>query len=163
MNQEFKKLYTKYAGIVYSRCLIFCKNDEIACDLVHDIFLLVFKNYKSFKGNSDTYTWIYRITTNTCINYVKKEMKQNNGKLQLEFDVSDNFLQEQKIDHSLLIKQIFASFNKKLQQIALYYFIDDFTQEEIAEILQISRKTVSRKIQFLKDKIKRLIESGKLI
>ncbi len=163
MNQEFQQLYIKYAGIVYSRCFHFVGNKEIACDLVHDIFLLVFKNYKSFKENCDTYTWIYRITTNTCINYIKKESKQKNGNLQIEFDLSDNFLQVEKIDNHLFIKQILKSFDKKIQQIAIYYFVDNFTQKEIAEILEISRKTVSRKLQFLINKLKKMVENGRLL
>ena len=153
MKNSYDSLYERYAGVIYSRCLSFTSNPENAKDLVHDIFLKIYINYHSFKGNSDIYTWIYRITTNECINYLKKNRKKNLNII-LHEDISDFIEQPKTVDSHLFIKEIIKGFDKNMQKIGILYFYEDLNQEEIANMLNISRRTVGRKLQKLKIKLK---------
>ena len=154
MNTTYNSLYQRYAGVIYSRCLSFTGNPENAKDLVHDIFLKIFINYNNFKGNSDIYTWIYRITTNECINYIKKNNKRNH----LNIDLVENFLgqveQPKTADSTMFLKEILKGFDKNMQKIGILYFYEELNQEEIAQTLNISRRTVGRKLQKLKIRLK---------
>ena len=73
----FQHLYLRYSPVVYNKCIALANDKDIAKDLTHDIFLKVFLNLSNFKGNSKFSTWLYSITYNYCIDFLKKERKQN--------------------------------------------------------------------------------------
>ena len=69
-------LYQRYAPKVYRKCISFVKEDDIAENLTHDIFIKVYLNLASFKRRSKFSTWLYSITYNFCIDYLRKAKKQ---------------------------------------------------------------------------------------
>ena len=70
-------LYERYADKVYRRCISFVKEASIAEDLTHDIFIKVYLNLGRFKQKSKFSTWLYSITYNFCVDYVRKKQKDN--------------------------------------------------------------------------------------
>ena len=51
----------------------FVPNKEDAEDIAQEVFVEVFKSIKKFKGKSKLSTWIYRITTNKCLEFIRKK------------------------------------------------------------------------------------------
>lgn len=154
MNIEIEALYKQYAGLVYNRCLYLAGNHETAKDLVHDVFVQVLTKLKNFKGQSDIYTWIYRITTNICLNYLKRNAKLADREIFIDIDLSDHFKFEEQIENALSLQAMLSSLDKKCQQIVLLAFLEGLTQDEIAGVLDISRKTVYRKLKLIRKKFK---------
>ena len=50
-------------------------HDE-ADDLVQEVFVKVWKNLDKFRQDSQLYTWVYRIATNECLNYLRKKKQR---------------------------------------------------------------------------------------
>lgn len=73
---SFDELYKKYAENILNLAYKMTGKEEVARDLTQDIFLKVYQNLSSFKGQSQIYTWLYRISLNHIINYLKKEKRQ---------------------------------------------------------------------------------------
>jgi RNA polymerase sigma-70 factor (ECF subfamily) len=48
-------------------------NKEDAEDIAQEVFLEVFKSISKFKGDSKLSTWIYRIATNKCLEFIRKK------------------------------------------------------------------------------------------
>ncbi|MHB0754599.1 RNA polymerase sigma factor [Polaribacter sp. M15] len=69
----FSKLLDDYQQRVFSTCISFVPNKEDAEDIAQDVFLEVFKSIAKFKGNSKLSTWIYRIATNKCLEFIRKK------------------------------------------------------------------------------------------
>jgi len=64
----FETIYHQHEPMVLQMCLGFVKGDnDIANDLLQEVFISVWKNLEKFKGASTYKTWIYRITVNTCL------------------------------------------------------------------------------------------------
>ncbi len=73
-NEPFEKIYHRHHPMVLQMCLGFVKGDkDTANDLSQEIFISVWNNLDKFRGASSYKTWIYRITVNTCLQYVKKD------------------------------------------------------------------------------------------
>lgn len=86
----FSKLIDEYQQKVFGTCISFIPNKEDAEDLVQEVFVEVFNSIHKFKGNSKLSTWIYRITTNKCLEFIrKKNTKKRSGFLKPLF--SDDF------------------------------------------------------------------------
>ncbi|KAA5821953.1 RNA polymerase sigma factor [Algibacter amylolyticus] len=68
----YGKLLDEYQQKVFATCISFVPNKEDAEDIAQDVFVEVFNSIGKFKGNSKLSTWIYRITTNKCLEFIRK-------------------------------------------------------------------------------------------
>jgi RNA polymerase sigma factor (sigma-70 family) len=76
LKNQSQKAYGKLLGDfqqkVFSTCISFVPNKEDAEDIAQDVFVEVFNSINKFKGDSKLSTWIYRITTNKCLEFIRK-------------------------------------------------------------------------------------------
>jgi RNA polymerase sigma factor (sigma-70 family) len=69
----FGKLIAVYQQKVFSTCISFVPNNEDAEDIAQEVFLAVFKSVSNFKGEAKLSTWIFRIATNKCLEFIRKK------------------------------------------------------------------------------------------
>ena len=69
----YNTLLNDYQQKVFATCISFIPNKEDAEDVAQEVFLEVFKSVKKFKRNSKLSTWIYKITTNKCLEFIRKK------------------------------------------------------------------------------------------
>ena len=69
----FSQLLDDYQQKVFGTCISFVPNKEDAEDIAQEVFLEVFKSIAKFKGDSKLSTWIYRIATNKCLEFIRKK------------------------------------------------------------------------------------------
>ncbi len=69
----YVQLLKEYEQKVFATCLSFVPNKEDAEDIAQDVFLEVFRSISKFKGNSKLSTWIYKIATNKCLEFIRKK------------------------------------------------------------------------------------------
>lgn len=68
----YGKLLDDFQQKVFATCISFVPNKEDAEDIAQEVFLEVFNSIQKFKGDSKLSTWIYRITTNKCLEFIRK-------------------------------------------------------------------------------------------
>jgi RNA polymerase sigma factor (sigma-70 family) len=68
----YGRLLDDFQQKVFATCISFVPNKEDAEDIAQDVFVEVFNSIGKFKGNSKLSTWIYRITTNKCLEFIRK-------------------------------------------------------------------------------------------
>ncbi len=153
-------------------CIIYnmTSNREDAADLLQDVFVKAFRSIASFKGDSRFYTWLYRITVNTTITFLKKVRKQT--KLSLE-DLNTNesltsflatFSDGEKGDQATLLKELQEKLNESLQKLSLnhrtvvvLFEIEGMSHAEIARTLKCSEGTVRSRLHYAKEQLKQLL------
>lgn len=69
----FSRLLDNYQQKVFGTCISFIPNKEDAEDVAQEVFLEVFKSISKFKGDSKLSTWIYKIATNKCLEFIRKK------------------------------------------------------------------------------------------
>ena len=69
----YGKLLDDFDQKVFATCISFVPNKEDAEDIAQEVFVEVFKSINKFKGNSKLSTWIYRIATNKCLEFIRKK------------------------------------------------------------------------------------------
>ena len=72
-QSAYSKLIDDFQQKVFSTCISFVPNKEDAEDIAQDVFVEVFNSIKKFKGDSKLSTWIYRIATNKCLEFIRKK------------------------------------------------------------------------------------------
>ena len=72
-QDAYSLLIDNFQNKVYSTCISFVPNREDAEDIAQEVFLEVFNSIHKFKGDSKLSTWIYKITTNKCLEFIRKK------------------------------------------------------------------------------------------
>ena len=72
----FEELITTYQNKVYTMCLRMCGNPDDALDLAQEALIRVYKALPMFKEQSSFSTWVYSITSNVCIDFIRKQKKR---------------------------------------------------------------------------------------
>ena len=69
----YSSLLDDFQQKVFATCISFVPNTEDAEDIAQEVFVEVFNSIHKFKGDSKLSTWIYRITTNKCLEFIRKK------------------------------------------------------------------------------------------
>ncbi|MEP1033744.1 RNA polymerase sigma factor [Ekhidna sp.] len=93
---DFRDIVNENQDRVYNTCLGFMKNAVEAQDMAQEVFIHVYQNIAKFKGDSKLSTWIYRITTNKCLEEIRRKGRKKRS-AQLS-DISDEAIQNQAPD-----------------------------------------------------------------
>lgn len=155
-NKWFAILYDRYSSRVYNKCIGLTHDTEIAKDLTHDIFIKVFINISTFQYKSAFYTWVYAITYNTCIDYLRK------SDLYIDIPVDDENITPtaEEYDDTELMKMELSRLRILLEEIhtddkmiLLMKYQDEMTIQDIGHILNIGESAAKMRINRAKKKI----------
>lgn len=72
-ESAFSELLDEFQQKVFHTCLSFVPNKEDAEDIAQEVFLEVYRSIDKFQGNSKLSTWIYKISTNKCLEFIRKK------------------------------------------------------------------------------------------
>jgi RNA polymerase sigma-70 factor (ECF subfamily) len=145
--------------MVMQLCLGFVKGDQdLSKDLTQEVFIQVWNGLDRFRQDSSSKTWIYRITVNTCLNYLKKQKSQENRMAEIlrGQETSD----EIKLMETDPGKRLFEAMGKlpEIDRLITGLLLEEVLQDEIAAILGISDGNLRVKIHRIKRKLKKLID-----
>lgn len=152
-----KRLYQQYMNAMYNRALRMVGEEEMAKDIVQEVFLEVFKNLKNFRGEARLGAWIKRITINTSLNYLRKNRKIQWVSLE---NVEDTITEVNK--RELDIKKIHQAIRKLpvgCRTVLNLYLIEGYQHKEIAQILGISVSTSKTQYQRAKALVRSYLET----
>lgn len=150
----FSQLIDDYQQKVFGTCISFVPNKEDAEDLVQEVFLEVYNSISKFKGNSKLSTWIYKITTNKCLEFIrKKNTKKRSGFLKPlfseEFSIDKtNYFTEFNhpgflLENKELNETLFKAINSLPESQASVFTLHKIDGKSYQEIADITDKSVS--------------------
>lgn len=156
----FESLYQQYHPMVLQMCMGFMKGDAAqASDLAQEAFINTWMALPKFKGESSHKTWIYRITVNTCLQYIRKEKTRAKNELAAAMPEGD---QSHANDaHQDLYKAIGEL--AEIDRLIITMVLDDLEYEEIAKVVGIQETNLRVRIHRIKGKLKEKMEHGQRI
>jgi len=155
----FNLLYKRYSGKIFGKCLSLLKNEDEAEDAMQDVMMKILLNMSKFGGKSRFSTWIYSITYNYCIDFLRRKKKDRSvyvedfvDGLDVEEEVNDAFLLQMKVDRLKVILEEIPTGDKT---ILLMKYQDEMSIREIGHILNKSESAIKMKIKRAKTKFKK--------
>lgn len=160
-ERAFEHFIRKYQNMVFSLALRFLGNYQDAEDVTQEIFITVFKQIESFRGESAMSTWLYRITMNHCKNRVKylarrrvyKErdtservqlQNRSSGFMAAMPDEPDQVLEAKETENRIM--EVLADLEEDHKTILLLRELENLSYAEIADIMQLEEGTVKSKL-----------------
>lgn len=152
----FESLHGSYHAMVLQMCRGFMKGDrDLAADLAQDVFINVWNALPGFRSESSHKTWIYRITVNTCLQYIRKSKGKNKVPLEKADTVTDNGDNNEERAEGLMraIGQL-----ENVDRLIIMMVLDELEYEEIARVMGISENNLRVKIHRIKLRLKTLLQ-----
>ena len=152
MNTErrLEELYRCYGHLVLLRCRTILHDDSEAEDVMHDVFERAIVYGDSLARAESGLLWLYRVAERCCFDRLKKRRRQVLITPDALAQVSRDGLSQSAAEAREVIAALLGSFEPKVQQVALLYYVDGLRQEEIAQQLGWSRRTVIKKLALLR-------------
>ena len=72
-EKALELLYSQYATRVYNTIISYTKNEEDTEEVLQDVFVTIFNTASGFRSDSSVSTWVYRITVNKSLDFVRKK------------------------------------------------------------------------------------------
>jgi RNA polymerase sigma factor (sigma-70 family) len=143
------ELYEKHAPAVFARCRYLLRDDEGAKDALQEVFVRVLRALPEFRAASSPLTWILRIATHHCLNLLRAE--KASWREELRHIAAARVVGREGPDRRELVRSLLASAPPEAQEVAVLYYVDELTQQEIADVTHLSRPTVRKRLrQFLR-------------
>jgi len=173
-QKAYAELMKRYRKSVFHLVLKMVRNTDEAEDLTIEAFAKAFKGLHKFNPEFTFSTWLFRIATNNCIDYIRKKriqttsihnpMKDNDGD-EISIDVRDHALnpqdetiKKQKIE---IMQTIVTRLPPKYQVLIKMRYFQELSYEEIAESLEYPLGTVKAQLHRAKELLFDMVKNRK--
>ncbi|MCC6418414.1 MAG: sigma-70 family RNA polymerase sigma factor [Gemmataceae bacterium] len=163
----FGVLVARYQDRLYNTVYRLLDNAEDAQDVVQEAFLSAYQSLDTFKGDSQFYTWLYRIAFNTAISLKRKQRvvlslhtaRDNGGVEPLdasEFNQPDHALEKQEEERRVL--RALNRLSPEHRAVLIMKDMDGQKYEAIADILRVPIGTIRSRLHRARLELRELLE-----
>lgn len=157
-TDAFEALVTAYQKQVYNLALRTVGNEEDAADMTQEAFLRAYRSLGSFRGDSKFSVWLYRLTTNICIDFLRSRGRRPTVSLTAadedeepqELDVADDrFDPVQSLERAELRRAVqrgLASLPEDYRRILMLRELSGLSYAEIGQVLRLEEGTVKSRL-----------------
>lgn len=168
-QDAFGQLVLAHQNKVYTICVHMVGDREEAADLAQEAFLKAWRSLSGFQGESSFATWMHRLTTNICLDYLRKQARRQNISTAVSLDDEDSGWSEppdhsQDPQHRLEReerKQALVRALKELpdhhRQIILMREVSGLSYQEIADILNADLGTIKSRISRAREQLRKIL------
>lgn len=147
-----EEAYRQHGHLVLRRARRLLGNEQEAREILQDIFVSLLDEPGQLDGKGPMVSWLYGATTHACLNRIRD---QKNRLRLLDTHVAP-LQRESEAPHAeraLLTREILAQLPVDLAQVAVHYFSDEMSHEEIARVMGCSRRHIGDLLERLKTMI----------
>lgn len=149
-RDALRLVFEEYKDRVYSIALYSLSGDAAAAsDVTQQVFLKLMSRIGQFRGDAEFTTWLYRLVVNTCLDERRKHkrwvplgefflMKNSGAPSQIT-----GYAKRELSEH---VQAAIAQLSPKLRLPILLKYVEEFSYEEIAAVLQCSKGTVASRL-----------------
>ena len=151
----FRKLVESHQHFVHALAYRFLRDADDARDASQEVFVRLWKNMNRYKPEIKLSTWLYRITTNYCLDQIKLRGRKKNSKIPYD-DIADPVY----ADRELLQKELTSiamhaaeQLSPKQRAVFILRDLEELTMEEIGDVLEMDAGSVKSNLYYARKKI----------
>lgn len=160
-ERGFNYLYDNYSAAIYGVVTRVVASKDYADEVIQDVFVKIWKNIAQFDAEKGRlYTWMLNLARNTAIDYVRSKGFQNEQKNQSIPDFvndSNQYATTANVDH-IGLKDVLLQIKQDWRELIELAYFKGYTQQEIAERLDIPIGTIKTRTRNALIELKRLLK-----
>lgn len=158
-EQSFAALVEQNQGRIYNLALRMTGNPDDALELSQEAFLNAWKGLGKFQGDSSFATWLYRLTSNVCIDFLRREKRRNALSMTVSLDDEEEARQAELPDERYsphveaerrerreTLRAGLASLSAEHRRVLILRELEGLSYGEIAQVLELEEGTVKSRI-----------------
>ncbi|MEO9870758.1 RNA polymerase sigma factor [Ekhidna sp.] len=166
-----EKLYNEYSSKIYNTAIGYTKSVEDAEEVLQDVFVTIFSTASKFRFDAKVSTWIYRIAVNKSLDFLRKKSSQKrqgiftsifkSGTTEILHESVDFVHPGVKLENQENAKLLFSVIDGLAENQKTAFILtqmEGLPQNEVAEIMKISRKAVESLLQRAKSNLRVALE-----
>ncbi len=172
--EAFSQLVTLYENKILNYCFRMLNNRGDAEDATQEVFIKVYRYLNSYLEQSAFSTWLYKIASNVCLDYLRK-VKRNRDTVSInqqnaegeEFSLMIEDKGLSPYDNAQLgearkaLSAAISSLGEEQRQVIILREIEGLSYEEIAEITRLAPGTVKSRINRARQALKKILEKDR--
>ena len=170
----FEQLLLEHQKNVYNLCYRMAGNPDDAMDLSQETFLRAWRCLDQYQFASAFSTWLYRLCSNICIDFLRRRRRQQTVPLTFEdadgeeqtYAVPDaQPLPEEQVELKLTRETLAAAMAQLLPEhraVLQLRVVNEMSYEQIADVLDIQTGTVKSRLSRARNQLKKILERGNL-
>ena len=170
----FEQLLLEHQKNVYTLCYRMAGNPDDAMDLSQETFLRAWRCLDQYQFASAFSTWLYRLCSNICIDFLRRRRRQQTVPLTFEdadgeeqtYAVPDaQPLPEEQVELKLTRETLAAAMAQLLPEhraVLQLRVVNEMSYEQIADVLDIQIGTVKSRLSRARNQLKKILERGNL-
>jgi RNA polymerase sigma-70 factor (ECF subfamily) len=154
-NEYIERLYREHGHLVLRRARQVLGDEHEARDVLQELFISLLRRPEQFQGRSQAITFLYSATTHLCLN----RLRNGRTRLKLVEEVMAPRSSEVAFPRGERLAEargLLSRLPEELREAAIYYYFDEMTHEEIAEVMGCSRRHVGNLLERVRERVLRL-------
>lgn len=144
-KQQLEELYQTVGRPALGKTMNLVQSQDVAEEIVQEVFVDLWKQRRKFDSVQQAYAWVYRCCTNKAIDHLRKKANQS---VSFEEEHCPEPFDDSSPLQSSELKQVWAHIkaNWKPEEISVFIYrnLEGLSQDEVAEVMNVSRRTVNR-------------------
>ncbi len=169
-QDAFEQLLTRYQSQIYRLCFRMAGNADDAQDLAQESFIKAWRNLPGFRYDCAFSTWLYRLTSNVCLDFLRAKKRRQVISLTVEsedgeealLDVPDvQPLPEEQVltcDERSRLSRAMSLLEPQQRQLLTLRVVNDLSYAEIASALEIKEGTVKSRLSRAREALRKKYE-----
>jgi len=155
-TELFSFLYKRYYPKVVDKCYSLTRSRDLSEELAGDILSKVYEKLDGFRGNSSFSSWLYSVTYNHCIDYLREKKKLHypewNSSNELPEIIDETYEEEEEISYDSLMELLNGLHTEEKALIMMRYF-DEMHLMQIAEALRVTESAAKMRLKRAKARL----------
>jgi RNA polymerase sigma-70 factor (ECF subfamily) len=165
-TQVFGELVKRYQNFVFSITLRYTPNREDAEEIAQDAFIKAFKSLKDFRGDSKFSTWLYTITTTSCLSFLRKKKLDihslDNEKVFAVVENQDSGFNSNQMEtrsRQTMVNEAIKLLSADDAAILTLFYKGEQSLEEISKVMKIEANTVKVRLHRARGRLKEKMQT----
>lgn len=147
-SRDVGELFKLHGAAVYRRAFRLLGRREDAEEATQEVFIRVMRGIEGFDNRSGITTWLYQITTNFCLNFMRDRGRRRDLFAQhMKPIAGEEGQQTSPLTDLVLLRRLLSEADEQQARAAVYVYLDGMSHEEAAELLGVSKRTVGNLIE----------------
>lgn len=157
-TDEFRHLVAKYQQPLFNYAFRHTRDVDLAKDVTQQVFLKTYEKLKSFDTKRKFFSWIFRITVNETINFMKYNRKYLPIDTMKNIPDAESQTETENKEIKDRVQKAIMRLDHKYRTLILLKHFEDYSYSEIADILEIPEKKVKSRLFTAREKLSKLLQ-----
>ncbi len=159
-EEAFNRLVSAHQERLLRMCMMYLRDGAAAEDAVQETFLKAYRALPKFRGECSEKTWLMRIAMNVCRDMARSSWFRHTDRRITPDDLSLPAQSDPPDDEKEALAQAILLLPRKYKDALLLYYYQDMSQDEVAQALNTSSSTISKRLKQARETLRSFLERG---